>query len=77
MVEFIWSNINVENCSEKKSEPKIQSDCDETSLKQTTKIHSMTKKRMKNSPMMITKKRMKNNPMMMNDYLFCPVTNDR
>ncbi|KAH3727002.1 hypothetical protein DPMN_052926 [Dreissena polymorpha] len=70
MVEFIWSDINIKHCSEKKIVPKIQSDGDETSLKQTTKIHSMTKKRRKNSPMMITKKRRKNNPLMMNDYLF-------
>ncbi|KAH3834655.1 hypothetical protein DPMN_107987 [Dreissena polymorpha] len=59
MVESIWSDINVENCSEKKSVTKIQSDDDETSLKLTTKIHLMMKKRRKNSPMMITKKRMK------------------
>jgi hypothetical protein len=58
MVESIWSDINVKHCSEKKIVPKIQSDWDEISLKQTTKDHSMTKKRRKNSPMM------------MNDYLF-------
>ncbi|KAH3884437.1 hypothetical protein DPMN_008415 [Dreissena polymorpha] len=70
MVESIWSDINVKNCLEKKSVPTIQSDGDETSLKQTTKIHLMTKKMRKNSLMMITKKRRKNNPIMMNDYLF-------
>ncbi|KAH3853981.1 hypothetical protein DPMN_096519 [Dreissena polymorpha] len=59
MVEsIIWSDINVKHCLKKRIVPKIQSDGDETSLKQTTKIHSMTKKRRKNSLLM------------MNDYLF-------
>ncbi|KAH3887460.1 hypothetical protein DPMN_011477 [Dreissena polymorpha] len=62
MVESIWSDNN-------KIVPKIQSDGDETSLKQTTKIHSMKKKRRKNIRMMIMKRR-KINPLMMNDYLF-------
>ncbi|KAH3854799.1 hypothetical protein DPMN_097348 [Dreissena polymorpha] len=58
MVESLWSDIYVKHCSEKKIVPKIQSDGDETSLKQTMKIHLMTKKRRKNSLLM------------MNDYLF-------
>ncbi|KAH3747376.1 hypothetical protein DPMN_181801 [Dreissena polymorpha] len=53
MVESIWSDINVKHCSEKKIVPKIQSDGNETSLKQPTKIQSMTKKRRENSPMMM------------------------
>ncbi|KAH3689958.1 hypothetical protein DPMN_191342 [Dreissena polymorpha] len=58
MVESIWSDIYVKHCSEVKILPKIQSNGDETSLKQTKKIHLMTKKRTKN------------NPLMMNNYLF-------
>ncbi|KAH3854603.1 hypothetical protein DPMN_097148 [Dreissena polymorpha] len=57
MVESIWSDINVKHCSEKKIVPNIQSDGDETSLKQTMKIHSITKKRRTNRPMMITRRR--------------------
>ncbi|KAH3707163.1 hypothetical protein DPMN_066560 [Dreissena polymorpha] len=53
MVEFIWSDINAENCSEKKSVPTVQFDGVETSFKQTTMSHTMTKKRRKNSPMMM------------------------
>ncbi|KAH3839227.1 hypothetical protein DPMN_112652 [Dreissena polymorpha] len=56
MVESLWSDINAENCSEKERKPNAQSDGDETSLKLTTMIHSMTKRR-------------KNNPMMMYDFL--------
>ncbi|KAH3814785.1 hypothetical protein DPMN_143296 [Dreissena polymorpha] len=53
MLESIWSDISADNCSEKKSVPNVQSDGDETSLKQTTMSHSMTKKRRKNSPIMM------------------------
>ncbi|KAH3717808.1 hypothetical protein DPMN_060604, partial [Dreissena polymorpha] len=58
MVKSIWSDMKSENGSTNKSVPKVHFDGNDTPLKQTTKNPSMTKKRRKNSPMM------------MNDYLF-------